>query len=135
MGTGDTLRNAVIGAVVTVVLSFTGFSPLLGGGVAGYLQRESRRSGAKVGALSGVVASVPTVFLFVVFFAVLVAGPTMGRRFGAGVGIPGGIELALVLVLFLPFLILWFGGLGAIGGYLGAYLREETATPGENPEA
>lgn len=32
MGNGDTLLNAVLGAAVTVVLSFTGFSPLVGGG-------------------------------------------------------------------------------------------------------
>jgi hypothetical protein len=39
------LRNAVIGAAVTVGLSFTGVSPLLGGGTAGYLQRESSKRG------------------------------------------------------------------------------------------
>ncbi|MFC6727016.1 DUF5518 domain-containing protein, partial [Halobium palmae] len=35
--TSDRWVNALVGAVVTVVLSFLPFSPLAGGGVAGYL--------------------------------------------------------------------------------------------------
>jgi hypothetical protein len=38
MGERTGFENAAIGAVVTIVLSFTGFSALLGGGIAGYLQ-------------------------------------------------------------------------------------------------
>jgi hypothetical protein len=51
------LTNALIGAVVTVVLPFVPFSPLLGGAVAGYLQE---RDGFRVGAPSGAIAAVPS---------------------------------------------------------------------------
>lgn len=121
MARGDTLLNAIIGAVVTVVLSFTGISPVLGGGVAGYLQDESRKRGAKVGALSGVFAFVPFLLFALVIFGFFVIGPVTG----GGPGIPAGIELLVILFLFFPILLVWNAGLGALGGYLGAYLREE----------
>lgn len=114
MGKGDTLLNAVVGAVVTVVLSFVGVSPLLGGGVAGYLQRESRRRGAIVGALAGALATLPVVVLLI--GAVFLAGVT---------GLPGGPELLVLLILGFPLLLAWNVGLGAIGGYLGVVVREE----------
>lgn len=125
MGRGDTLLNAVIGAAVTVALSFTGFSPLLGGGVAGYLQRESRKSGAKVGALSGAFAVIPFLLFGSLFFGAFLAAPMLGMM-GGGFGVPGSVELLLVLAFVLPLLILWNVGLAAVGGYLGAYVREES---------
>lgn len=118
MGRGDTLGNAVIGAVVTVVLSFTGVSPVLGGAVAGYLQRESRESGARVGALSGALAFLP--FLL---FAFLFAGVVFGGVLGGGFGLPGPAFVVLFVVV--PTFLVWNVGLGALGGYLGTYLREE----------
>lgn len=123
MGEGDTLLNAVIGAVVTVVLSFTVVSPLLGGGVAGYLQRGTRKGGAKVGALAGALAFLPFVlllFLGIGFFAAL---PMTGGR----VGLPGFVELLVVLLVIFPLLLLWNVGLAAVGGYLGVYLYDEFA--------
>ncbi len=120
MGRGDTVLNAVIGAVVTVVLSFTIFSPLLGGAVASYLQREDTAAGVRVGVLSGALAAIP--FLAFVMFAggFLAVGPMMG----GGVGIPGGF---VVLFLFaLVFAVAWNVGLGALGGYLGVYIANET---------
>jgi len=116
MGEGDTLLNALIGAVVTVVLSFTGLSPILGGAVAGYLQRASRRSGATVGALSSAIASVPFL-IFAVLFVPVVFG-------GIGGGIPGGPELLVIVFTTFPVVLAWTIGLGALGGYLGTYLRE-----------
>lgn len=118
MGDGDTLFNAVVGAVVTVVLSFTGFSPLLGGGVAGYLQRGDRAEGARVGAISGAIASIPFVVLLVAvfsFFGLFLTGGDLGVA-GAG--------FAIVLVVFVLALA-WNVGLGAIGGYLGVYVLAE----------
>lgn len=114
MGDGDTLLNAVLGAVVTVVFSFTGFSPLLGGAVAGYLQRRGRAEGARVGALSGAIATVPFLLLVAVAFG------TFGLF--AGGGFSGGLVL---LPLFLVLVVAWNVGLGAAGGYLGVYLRRE----------
>ena len=118
MGQGDTLLNAVVGAAVTVVLSFIGFSPLVGGGIAGYLQRGTRTSGAKVGALSGAFAVIPTLLFVFLFFGVFLVGM-------AGGGFPGGPELFIFLLVAFPFLVLWNVGLGAAGGYLGVYVYEE----------
>jgi|APHM01.1.fsa_nt_gi hypothetical protein len=74
MGTGDTWMNALIGAAVTVVTSFTGVSPVIGGAVAGYLNRVD---GATVGALSGALAAVPLVLLVFLFGSVLAIVPGM----------------------------------------------------------
>lgn len=125
MGKGDTLLNAGIGAIVTIVLSFTGISPVLGGAVAGYLQRGTRRAGAKVGGISGAFAFLPFVGVLVLGFGFFLAGPMMG-----GVGVPGGVELLIVLFVVVPLLLLWNVGLGAVGGYLGTYLREEFSSTG-----
>lgn len=118
MGKGDTLLNAVLGAAVTVVLSFIGFSPLVGGGVAGYLQQETRKSGATVGALSGAFAVIPTLLFGMLFFGVFFVGMVGG-------GVPGGPELFVLLFVMVPLLLLWNVGLGAVGGYLGVYVYEE----------
>ncbi|MFB6354490.1 MAG: DUF5518 domain-containing protein [Halobacteriales archaeon] len=123
MAEGDTLLNAIVGAVATVVLAFTGFSPLLGGGVAGYLQGGTRRAGAKVGALSGLLAFLPFFLLGFLFFGFFAFVPLMG----GGMGMPGGVELLVILFVMVPLFIAWNVGLGAVGGYLGTYLREELA--------
>jgi hypothetical protein len=118
MGQGDTLLNALIGAGVTVVLSFSGFSPLLGGAVAGYLQRGDRSEGTRVGAISGAIAALPFVGLLVVafgFFGLFAFGGN------------GGLAILLVFGLFaLLFGLAWSVGLSAVGGYLGVYIVEET---------
>ena len=120
MGDGDTLLNALIGAVVTVVLSFTGFSPLLGGGVAGYLQRGERSDGLRVGALSGAIAAIPFLLLFGLFGGFVFTGSMMGP----GMGLPGAT--ALVFVFGIVFALAWSIALSAVGGYLGVYLATET---------
>lgn len=117
--TGE-LKHAVIGAVVTIALSFTGFSALLGGGIAGYLEFVPPKRGARVGAISGVIASLP--ILLVLFFG-LVVGTVMPRY----VGVTNVAGLAFILLLLFPLLIGWIVGLSAVGGYLGAYLRWDTA--------
>ncbi|MFB6127683.1 MAG: DUF5518 domain-containing protein [Halolamina sp.] len=113
MGAGDTLPNAVIGAVVTLVFSFVGVSPLVGGGVAGYLQRRRRREGARVGALSGALATVPTGLVLLVGLGVL------------GFDLTGEVGPSAVLLVVLLLLGAWNVGLGAVGGYLGVVVREE----------
>lgn len=131
MGKGDTVINAVIGAVVTIVLSFTGFSPILGGAVAGYLQQETRVSGAKVGGLSGALSFLPFLFFGFLFFGVFLGGPMMA----GGMGVPGGPELFIILFFIFPVFLLWSVGLGALGGYLAVYLREEMATTDETQQS
>lgn len=106
--------NALIGAVVTVVTVFVPFSPVLGGGVAGYLQRGGDREGLRVGALSGLIASVPVlaivgVIIMVGFFGVAVTGEV-------------AIPLALVAItLFVSLFVIGYTVvLSAIGGFAGA---------------
>ena len=97
----------------------TGFSPLLGGGVAGYLQAESPARGAKVGAISGAIAAIPLFLIMFLGFALFAAVPA-----GPG-GVPGGVELVVIFGVMLPILLVWFAGLSAAGGYVGAYLHAE----------
>lgn len=120
MAEGDTYLNALIGAVTTVVLSFTVFSPILGGGVAAYLQGGERSDGARIGALSGVIAAIPLVFLFVVFGGFFFTGAVMGPGMGAS------RVMGLLLVVGLVFGLVWNVALSAAGGYLGVYLLTET---------
>jgi len=123
------LRNAAIGAVVTIALSFTGFSALFGGGVAGYLQREPPKRGARVGAISGAIAIVPVLLVLLFGFVLILGQPS-------ALGIPGGAELAIILLVMFPLLFAWIIGLSAVGGFLGAYVRSETrsrASPGGAP--
>jgi len=131
MGRGDTLLNAAIGTAVTVLLSFTGVSPLLGGGVAGYLQQEGRTSGATVGAVSGLVASV----LFLVFSALFFGLFRFGLAPAVAFSAPGGPELLVLLVIAVPMVAVWNVGLGALGGYVGAYIYEDGTDPSEPSEA
>lgn len=120
MGRGDTYLNALIGAIVTVVGSFIPFSPVLGGGVAAYLQQGTQREALRVGAISGAMASIPIAIAvagFGLFFSFI---PVMGGE-GAAVG---------VFLLFFLFIfvigIAYTVGLSALGGYAGWYLRAET---------
>ncbi|TSD13711.1 hypothetical protein DP107_11120 [Haloglomus irregulare] len=124
MGQGDTLLNALAGAAVTIVLSFTGFSALLGGAVAGYLQEQGRGDGARVGAISGAIATLPFVLLVFAFGAFgLMGGMMMGRVGGPGAVGAGFGVLAFGLVLLL--VLAWNVGLSALGGYLGVYVGQE----------
>lgn len=119
MTNSNTWTNVAIGAAITIGLSFTGFSPLLGGGVAGYLQKESPERGAKVGAISGVIATIP-IFLVLFLGLVLFAGIP-----ATSIGAPGGLGLAVISLLVLPMLVVWFVGLSAVGGYLGGYIHTD----------
>jgi hypothetical protein len=118
MGAGDTWTNALVGAAVSVVLSLTGIgglvAPLVGGGVAGYLNREE---GFTVGALSGILSVFPVVLLFVLFGSVILSFVPVG---GAAVGAGAAFVLLVVIAAFA-----FFSVLGAVGGYVGEYLYRE----------
>ncbi len=119
MGEGDTLLNALIGAVVTVVLAFIPFSTVLGGGVAGYLQKGARNDGLRVGAISGLIALVP-----IFIFGTLFGGMFMFSMLGLG---PRGmLSFGFIFLLGLFFIVLYTVALSALGGYLGAYIATET---------
>jgi len=128
MADGDTLLNALLGAVVSVVLSFLPFSPLLGGLLAGYLQGGDRSDGARVGAISGVFALVPILGFLLLLGGVwgffLLGG--MPLRFGA-------IGAFLVFLLFV-LVGAWTVGLSALGGWLGNYVLTDTDL-GRDPAA
>lgn len=114
--------NALIGAVATVVLTFTLLSPLIGGGVAGYLQRGDEHDGAKVGAASGLLAAIPVFFLVVFIFGFLTVGTMMA-------GEPGGsILFGTLSFVIVVFVVIYTVGLSLLGGLVGAALAErETA--------
>jgi hypothetical protein len=125
MGEGDTLINAVIGAVAAVVLSFTGVGPVLGGAVAGYLQRGSRSDGLKVGTLAGLIGLIPLV---------LVSFPLLGLfSFGALTGDGGALlGFGFFTLVVVGFGVVYSAGLSAVGGYLGVYVATETEFGREN---
>ncbi|WP_254832766.1 DUF5518 domain-containing protein [Haloglomus salinum] len=125
------LKNAAIGAVVTIVFSFTGFSALLGGVIAGYLQQVPPKRGVKTGAISGGIAVVPILLVLGLGFGLFLLQPS-------ALGAPGGVELAIILLVMFPLLFGWIIGLSAAGGYVGAYLysnaqstSRESGAPGE----
>lgn len=119
MGQGDTLRNAVLGAVLSIVLAFLPFSPLLGGIVAGYLQRTTRNDGLRVGAIAGLITIVPLLGLFSLFGGLFFL-PMMGVNFRALFG------LGFVVVFVFAFFVLFTVALSAVGGYVGVYIATET---------
>lgn len=121
MAEGDTLVNALLGAVVAIVLTFLPLSPMLGGLVAGYLQGGDRGDGVRVGAIAGVIA-----FLPVAGFGVLVFG--FGAFYLVG-GLPLRLGVAGVVVFLLFMLVvvgLYTVGLAALGGWLGNYVLTDT---------
>ena len=120
MAEGDTLLNAVIGGVASIVLSFIPFSPVLGGALAGYLQGGDRSTGLRIGVYAGVVAAIPLALVLIAVIAI----------FGFVLAIPpGGGEGAAILVVFLVVLVfvaLYTVGLSALGGWIGNYVKYDT---------
>lgn len=110
----NTFFNALVGAAVSVVLGFIPFSPILGGGVAGYLDGGDTQSGARVGALAGLLASIPFALLAVLALAFFIIVPE-----GGAVGLSLGL-VAIVLVI-----VTYTVGLSVIGAILGVYLNNE----------
>lgn len=125
MNEGDTLANALIGAVVSVFAgSIVPFAPLFGGAVAGYLEGGDRSDGFRVGLLSGFIALVPIVFLW--FIVVGVIGAFL---LGVGPG-SGGFSLGVFSLAFLAFgflfALVYVVGLSAAGGWIGNYVKYDT---------
>jgi MFS family permease len=111
MATDNSYINALVGAVVTVVLSFVPFAPLLGGATAGFLER---RDGGRIGFISGAFATLP--MLAVAVFAGLLLG-FLGF---------GNVFNALVLFVFAVLLVgVYTVVCSTLGGVVGVYLAEE----------
>jgi hypothetical protein len=108
-------QNALLGAVATLLATpLLPLAPVLGGGLAGYLQRGDLVDGARIGAVAGALAAVPS-FLAVWFVgAYLTLGAVHLSQFAS----------ALAVATFLGVLG-YYLALGGLGGALGAHLRAE----------
>lgn len=117
----NTLVNALVGGIVSILIAFIPFSTLVGGFVAGYLHDADRSAAIRVGAFAGLVALVPAVLLGLVIFIVLAGGLAYGAP-------SASFLLILVLLVGGTISILYTIGASAVGGYLGAIVAEDYAT-------
>ena len=115
VNTDNTLLNAVVGAVATIGLSFTGISPVLGGALAAYLDGGDTTNGLRVGALSGLIASIPVGAILAIALLFL---PLTGDL---GVAIGGLVIVAAIVAIGVGYTV----ALSALGGALGIYLADE----------
>jgi hypothetical protein len=100
---------------VAAILSFLPLSELLGGGIAGYLNRGTGRNGVVVGAIAGLVAFLP----YLLVSAYLAASP--------GIGLPGpdlGLSRAFVIASAATVAFVYVTGLSALGSLLGTTLTD-----------
>ncbi|WP_227131238.1 DUF5518 domain-containing protein [Halorubellus salinus] len=111
---GNTFANAVVGAVVALVLVVLPFSPAVGGGAAGYLQRGRLRDGATAGTVTGLLVAFP-LFVGVVLLAPLFVFAPAGVP-----SIPTNPVVFVVLALLAT--VTYAVGSAAVGGAVGAYL-------------
>ncbi|WP_210424037.1 DUF5518 domain-containing protein [Halorussus ruber] len=111
----NTLMNALVGAVATVLTApLLPLAAIFGGALAGYLEQGDLAEGAKVGAISGAIAAIPAFLLawLVVGFVLLGADPFFALT-------------TVFAVLLFVFVVGYLVGAGALGGAVGAYLRQE----------
>lgn len=120
---GLLLGNAILGAVVTGLLSFIPVSPILGGAVSGYVHRKQASGVTTVGALSGLFAALPLVAIMIF----LTVGLTSGFA-SAGVG-GVGIVVVFAMVIAMLVLLVFSVGLGGIGGYLADAIAGDDGPP------
>lgn len=110
---------AVVGAVVTAVLSFIPVSPLVGGGLAGYLEHPESGRSVSVGGLAGFLSMVPALSILAFVSVGLYNGFAAIGESGLGIVTIAGMVMALL------FVAAYGGGLGALGGFVGGRLAEE----------
>ena len=115
VNTDNTLLNAVVGAVATIGLSFTGISPVLGGALAAYLDGGDTENGLRVGALSGLIASIPVGAILVIALLFL---PLTGDL---GVAVGGFLIVVVIVAIGVGYTV----ALSALGGAIGVYLVDE----------
>lgn len=111
---GNTFANAVVGAVVALVLVVVPFSPAVGGGTAGYLQRGRLRDGATAGTVTGLIVAFP------LFAGVALLAPLFVF---APAGVPSiPMNPVAFVLLGLTATVAYAVGSAAVGGAVGAYL-------------
>jgi hypothetical protein len=114
--THDPITLAIVGGIVSIVVSAVPFSPILGGLVSGYLRKGTTSDGIRVGAYAGVVASLPVVLLGVLVIVVFAAVAT---ELGIGsLAVAGGFAILFALIAGVAFIV----ALSALGGFLGTKL-------------
>lgn len=115
----DYAANALVGAAVSLFTSFIPFSPAIGGGVAGYLERDESERTVGVGALSGIILMAP-VLAFLVFL-------TIGLVLGFMAVDAGALALAVGAAMLMAMLVVAVSGagLGALGGYVGGKIAAD----------
>lgn len=120
MATARTIVNAVIGALVAVVLSFVPLSPALGGLAAGFLEGPESREGLIAGTVAGLFMFIPFALFGMVFMTFF------GIGFGFGVAPASGLLFVLLVFGSIVFgLLVYVVGLSMLGGLLGSYLARE----------
>jgi len=120
MAEGDTLLNAVIGGIASIVLSFIPLSPVLGGAIAGYLEGGDRNTGLRIGVYAGIVAAIPLALFMIAAVAIF------GSFLAIGPGGGGGATILIFFLVLVVFMALYTVGLSAFGGWLGNYVRYDT---------
>jgi len=131
--TRKTIQNGVIGGVIGAAFGFVPLillvAPLLGGGVAGYLERDDAKRGLVAGAVAGVVmAALSTIVTGVILFTRFGEFPFGPETPLAGLGIAALLSFAATLG---QVLVASIGG--ALGGLLAGTRPSEDAT-GEGHE-
>lgn len=117
-----TLTNGAIGAVITFIIFFVpglGFiSPVLGGGVSGYLQDDGISGGAVVGVVMALISGVPA---FLLGFSGLFLGTIPLLSDSVIAGIIGGMGAVggMVVIFFWFVWTIYSLILGLIGGVIG----------------
>jgi hypothetical protein len=130
--TRETLRNGAVGGVVGAALGFVPLvllvAPLLGGGVAGYLERDDAKRGLVAGAVAGVVmAALSTVVTGVILFTRFGELPFAPETPVAGLGIAALLSFAATLG---QILVASIGG--ALGGLLAGARPADVAAGGDH---
>lgn len=111
--------HAVLGAVVTVLASFLPFSPAIGGGVAGYLERSESTRTISAGTLAGLLPAVPVVVFLLFLLAGLVSGLLAINQTAAATVVGTAVFFSAMIVATVGAV------LGALGGFIGGRLAEE----------
>ncbi|MFB6301173.1 MAG: DUF5518 domain-containing protein [Halobacteriales archaeon] len=110
-----TLRNGLVGGVVAVLLSFLPLSTVLGGAVAGYLDRRTGDHGSSAGAIAGLIAFLPYLMIGVY----LTTSST-----SALLGLPLGLSPAVAMFGVTSFVLVYTVGLSVLGSLLGGFVHD-----------
>lgn len=119
---GSYWAYAVAGAMTTGLLSFVPFSPVLGGALAGYLERAESDRTVSVGALAGLLPLLPLLLLVGFVLGGLVVGLLAVDHAVPAAVVAGAMLLTVLLIGTVG------AGLGALGGYAGGRYADKQAT-------